>query len=124
MSRWKYIRSGGDVYRDLGVDKDGSVWNPNGYPEDIVRAAVCEAEGRRHARRSTAAKKAADTRRQRKERLVYQVVQRLKDGGALTPGTHCHICGRGLDDPESKARGIGSDCWQLILASLDAEAGA
>ncbi len=124
MSRWKYIRYDGDVYRDLGVDQDGSVYNPHGYPEDIVRAAVSKAEARRHERASVAAKKSADTHRQRKERNVYQVAQRLKNGGALTPGTHCHICGRGLDDPESKARGIGSDCWQLILASIEAQATA
>lgn len=124
MTRFKYVREGGDLYWDVGVEKDGSLYNPHGYPDDLVRAAVCEAEERRHARASRAAKKAAETRRRRRERLVYEVVQRLKDGGALTPGTHCEICGRGLDDPESIARGIGSDCWQVILASLDAEAGA
>jgi Family of unknown function (DUF6011) len=120
MSRWKYIRCGGDIYRDIGVNEDGSVHNPHGYPEDVVRAAVTEAEARRHARASAAAKKAAQTRRRRRERLVYKAVQRLMDGGALTPGTNCEICGRGLDDPESKARGVGSDCWQLILAAIEA----
>jgi hypothetical protein len=119
MSRWKWVRHDGDIYRDVGVDKDGSVHNPNGYPEDVVRAAVEGAEARRHARASEAAK--------RKDRMVYQVVQRLRDGGTFTPGTHCEICGRGLDDPDSKARGadvsptpgIGSECWQLILAALE-----
>jgi Family of unknown function (DUF6011) len=121
---WKAIRHDGDVYIDIGVDKDGSVYNPHGYPEDIVRAAVRGAEERRHERRSAAAKKAAQTRRRRRERLVYQVVQRLRDGGAFNPGTHCEICGKGLSDPESEARGIGSDCWQDIHARLEAGASA
>ena len=47
-------------------------------------------------------------------------MQRLKEGGKLTPGTHCEICGKTLGDPESKARGIGSDCWQFILTLINA----
>jgi uncharacterized Zn finger protein (UPF0148 family) len=118
---WKVIRHDGEVYIDIGVDKkDGSVYNPHGYPEDIVRAAVAGAEARQHERRSAAAKKAAQTRQKRREKLVYRVVQRLRAGGVLTPGTHCEICGKGLTDPESEARGIGSDCWQSILTSLQA----
>ncbi|MGO9154706.1 hypothetical protein [Mycobacterium sp.] len=31
MARWKYLRYNGDGYLDLGVDKDGSVYNPHGY---------------------------------------------------------------------------------------------
>ena len=120
MSRWKWISNpAGGTYRDIGVDKDGSVWNPNGYPEDLVRAAVGAAAERRRERRSIAAKRAAQTRQRRKERRVYEVVARLEGGGVLHPGINCEICGRGLDDPQSKARGIGSDCWQLVLASIE-----
>jgi Family of unknown function (DUF6011) len=119
---WKFIRHDGDVYIDINVNEDGSLYNPHGYPEDIVRAAVAGAEARQHERRSAAAKKAAETRRRRREKLVYQVVQRLRDGGAFHPGAHCEICGKGLTDPQSEARGIGSDCWQDIHARLEAGA--
>ena len=43
---------------------------------------------------------------------------RLADGGEFTPGTNCEICGKGLDDPQSLARGIGSDCWQRVMRDL------
>jgi hypothetical protein len=95
---------------DVGILEDGSLHNPNGYPEDEVRSAVEAANERRHQRRSKAAKRAAETRRQRKERLVYELVERLKKGGHLQPSTHRIICKRQLDDPESLARGIGRDC--------------
>jgi hypothetical protein len=117
---WRTIRDRerGEVYRDVGIEDDGTLFNPHHYPEDLVRAAVQRAEARLHDRRSAAAKKAAETRRLRKERLVYETVQRLQAGGVLTPGINCEICGRGLTDRQSKARGIGSDCWQLIMAHL------
>ncbi len=118
--RWKYIHDDGDCFYDVGIKEDGSLHNPRGYPDHRVRAAIDGALARRHARASTAAKKAAETRRRRKERQVYRIVQRLNDGGTLTPATNCEICGRGLDDPESLARGIGSDCWQQILAAIEA----
>lgn len=119
--RWKWISDGnGGRYHDVGVNDDGTLHNPHGYPVDNVCAAIAGAEQRLHARRIAAATKAAETRRRRKEKLVYEVVQRLKADGqsAFCPGEVCGICGRGLDDPESRARGIGSDCWQQILAAL------
>jgi hypothetical protein len=119
---FRYVRYDGDEFLDVGIREDGSLHNPHGYPDDQVRAAIDGALARRHAYASAAAKRAAETRRRRKERKVYQVVRRLKDGGTFTPGDHCEICGRGLDDPQSLARGIGSDCWQLILAGLEADA--
>ena len=53
---------------------------------------------------------------------MYEVVERLKAGGKLIPGDTCEICWKHLDDPESKARGIGSDCWQTILSMIDGRA--
>lgn len=109
----------GGALNNVGLNPDGTLHNPNGYPEELVRASIAGALERRHARMSAAAKKAAKTRAERKERNVYRVVAKLKAGGKLTPGTHCEICGKGLGDPESKARGIGSDCWQFILDLID-----
>lgn len=105
---------------DVGIDADGSLYNPNNYPEDIVRAAVLAADARRHERRSKAAKKAAVTRAQRIEKKVYAVVKALLGGGQLTASRTCLICGKGCSDPESIKRGIGSDCWQHILSAMSA----
>jgi hypothetical protein len=35
------------------------------------------------------------------------------------PGRHCYVCGRHLDDPSAIDRGIGSECWQGVLAAID-----
>jgi hypothetical protein len=130
MSRYRWIwrfqpRPGNPVpaerFFDVGILPDGTLHNPRGYPEDEVRAAVLAADARCHERRSRAARKAAETRRHRRDAQVYAAVKRLASGGAFIPWTNCEVCGRGLDDPESIARGIGSDCWQDVLRLLEIE---
>src|SRR5262245_53287295 len=118
MSLWRRIRHDGQEMHDLGVRDDGSVVNPNGYPEAAVRAAVAWAEERRRVRRSTAAVRAAATRRHRMERRVYEVAQRIIDGHGFGPSGRCAICTKELGDPESIKRGIGSDCWQGVICML------
>jgi hypothetical protein len=39
---------------DIGINADGSLHNPNGYPPETVRAAVLAVDARRHERRSQA----------------------------------------------------------------------
>jgi hypothetical protein len=116
--RWVYTPNG-DRLSSVGILADGSLHNPNNYPEDVVRAAVLAADARRHERRSQAAKQAAETRRVRTARRVYRAVERIKAGGVYGPSGKCAICGKGLSDAESIQRGIGSDCWQAILALLN-----
>jgi hypothetical protein len=60
---------------DAGILPDGTLHNPGGYPDDIVRAAV-HAEGERcHKRRSQAASKAAEMRQRRQEKRVFVLDQ-------------------------------------------------
>jgi hypothetical protein len=116
-SIWDY--SDGFVsYRNVGVEQDGSLFNPNGYPEDKLRLVIERVFEEKHKRRSAGAKKAAVTRAKRVEAKLYEVVQRLKDGGTFLTAAECEICGKRLDDPQSRARGIGSDCWQRVLDRL------
>ena len=63
-----------------GILPDGTLHNPNNYPDDIVRAAVLAADARRHERRSQAAKRAAVTRSKRQERKVYAIAKALAAG--------------------------------------------
>jgi hypothetical protein len=112
---WRWIRHDGDRLYDVGTNADGTLHNPNNYPADTVRAAIAGAEQRLHERRSKAAKKAAQTRQARKERLVYETARRIVDGHVFGPRRNCCICGRGLGDEQSIERGIGSECWQLVL---------
>jgi hypothetical protein len=49
---------------------------------------------------------------------VYEVAKRIVQGGRYGPRRNCTICGRGLDDAQSIARGIGSECWQEVLGEI------
>lgn len=88
---------------------------PRWTVQQIIRA-VYDATARRAARRSTAARKAATTRQQRQDALVYQLAQRWAATGQFVPSRRCRLCRKLLDDPQAIQRGIGSDCWQRILA--------
>jgi hypothetical protein len=118
MSLWRWCGR----YRDIGIYADGTLWNPNGYPEEEVRAAVLAADERRKAeqqvRRRAGAVKAVATRRRRHEKRVYETAYRYMREGQLNPSQNCNICGRYLTDEESIGRGIGSECWQGILARI------
>lgn len=116
MSKWKWIRHEGTYLRDVGVASDGTLHNPHGYPEDVVRAAIAEAEARAKERRRAGARKAVATRRARTEFLYYDTARRLIAGEVFGPATHCRICGRHFSDPHSVQRGVGPECWQPLTA--------
>lgn len=122
MSMWKRIMhqlNGARMrFDDVGIRPDGTLYNPNGYPENEVRAAVLAAEERQRERRSKRAKMAAETRRLRRERLVHITVQRILAGHPIGPRANCAICRRCLDDPQSVHRGIGPECWQDIMRDV------
>jgi hypothetical protein len=118
--RWVRNDSTGDVFHDVGILADGTLHNPRGYPEDLVRATVLETNEYWAQRRSQAAKKAAATRSDRRERRIYEVIRKLGRGHKYGPASHCVVCGKSLGDPESIERGIGSDCWQEIMKRMQA----
>jgi hypothetical protein len=117
--KYHWVYGGAGKLYDVGILADGTLHNPRGYPEDIVRAAVLAADEREVQRRSEAAKKAAATRAARRQRRIYEVIEKLRLGHKYGPATHCVVCGKGLGDSESIERGIGSDCWQRIVAKLE-----
>jgi hypothetical protein len=127
MGKWRSVWHDNERLNSVGILPDGSLWNPNGYPEDIVRAAIAAAEARQHERRSKAAKKAAATRLQHQEKKTLAVARRLLAGGGIGGRSHCAICGRDLGDPQSIKRGVGSECWgnvYALVALLKAQASA
>jgi hypothetical protein len=117
---WKWISHEGHYFYNVGVGADGTLHNPRNYPEDEVRAAIAGAQERARARRSSAARKAAVTRRKRQDQRVYEAARRIVDGEVFGPADSCFICWRHLDDPESVRRGIGSECWQGVLERIRA----
>jgi hypothetical protein len=116
--RWVWDLERRDRLHDVGINEDGSLHNPHGYPEDLVRAAVAAAVARRHQRRSLSATQAAATRARRTALRVQQIAQRLVEGAGIGPNHHCQICRKAVTDADSIARGIGSECWQGVLAAV------
>jgi predicted nucleic acid-binding Zn ribbon protein len=86
-------------------------------PDEVVRAAVLAAEQRRHARKSAAAKK-KQARRVAVDKIDAAALA-LIAGKTIGPRNHCYICGRSLDDPQSVARAIGSECSQGVLNAME-----
>ena len=86
-------------------------------PGEIVRA-MHDTFRRRQERASAAAKKAAVTRAARVEQLVYEAARDLIEN-RLSPRDTCRCCGREVSDAESIRRGIGSECWQRVLAAFE-----
>ena len=119
-SFYTWVPYQGQVLRDVGIRADGTLQNPHGYPPEAVRAAVQAADQARIERRSAGAKKAAQTRRARKDRRAHQAAIDFLEKHATGPREHCYICGRELTDPESVERGIGSECWQDVLRLAEA----
>ena len=82
MSIWPEITHDGQTLHHIGIKVDGTLWNPNGYPEDMVRTAIAGAEARAHERRSKAAHKAAATRARRRVLKINRIVQEYRAKGS------------------------------------------
>ena len=103
----------------IGIYYDGRVRNPHNYPEDVVRKVLANLAEVDRKRRSDGAKKAAVTRKRRQAKMILQMATRIVEGRQTGPRSNCAICGRGLCDPESIQRGIGSECWQGVLSETE-----
>jgi hypothetical protein len=117
--KYKWVYHNETKLYEVGILADGTLHNPRGYPDALVREAVLAADARRNERRSKAAKKAAATRNRRQEKLVLQIAERIVRGAATGPSGKCVICHRPLDDAVSIQRGIGSECWQEVLSAIE-----
>jgi hypothetical protein len=119
MSRYKWVNCDGGKLYEVGILADGTLYNPRGYPDDVVRATVLAADADRHDRRSRAAKKAAATNAERRALKVRIIAERIAARQATGPAHHCYVCGRQLTDQQSVNRGIGSECWQEVLTKVE-----
>lgn len=119
LYRSVHSTDGQQRFYSVGIDSSGELYNPNAYPEADVRAALAAAEERRRQRRSNAAHKAAATRERRKRTHLAKIADQIARGSTFSNRLTCVACRRALTDPESIARGIGSECWQEVLAFLE-----
>jgi hypothetical protein len=102
-------------FDNVGINSDGSLHNPNGYPEEEVRDVVTKALQKYLDCRSSRAKRAAETRRRRVELRVHAAAQRMLEQKQIGPrGASC-ICARGMSDQVSIGRGIEPECWSRVL---------
>ena len=118
---WKWIGypETGQRLEDIGILADGSLHNPNGYPEHLVRQLVQGAIDRRDKRRKDAAAKAVITRKRRRDKHVNDIAAKILRDENIGPSSKCVVCRRKLDDDASIARGVGSECWQELLRTVD-----
>ena len=121
MSKYKWVWTADKFGKlwSVGINEDGSLHNPNSYPEDQVREAVEFADARRTERRQKSAAKGAATRKRRHELKISKVREGLAIGRVYGPSARCVCCGRGLSDPESRQRGIGPECWDGVFGSYE-----
>ena len=119
MSTWRRVTHEGQQLLNIGIAADGSLVNPNGYPEAVVRAAVEGAEARRAERRKRAAAKAVETRKRRQERRIYAIARKLLAKASIGPRVTCASCARALEDPISVERGIGPECLERVKAAIE-----
>ena len=120
MSHYRFVWEDHEKKRlyNVGILPDGTLHNPNGYPEEMVRAAVLAADQRRHERRSQAATKAAATKSERRALKVLIIAKRAAAEQAVGPRSRCYVCGKKLTDRQSIDRGIGPECWQDVLNQI------
>jgi hypothetical protein len=86
-----------------------------------VRDAAVE---RRYIKRQAAAAKGAVTRERRHSLHVDQIARALTEGHVFGPLPRCICCKRWLSEAESVNRGIGPECWQMVLSRFEAIRGA
>lgn len=116
--KWKWIDHGERRLYNVGVLGDGSLYNPRGYDEAVVREAVRQAEERYHASCSIAAKKAAITRQRRRERLTYDVQRGLLPSATTVRASIASSAARGSGTanrlPVESEASVGSGCWSRV----------
>jgi hypothetical protein len=118
-SSWRWVYGADDSIRNCCIEIEGShvvraEASTDHAPAQIVRG-IYDALKRERQRRSEAARRAANTRAERRDRMVYSPARYYLDRGAFPPAGKCRICGRKLSDQESISRGIGAECWQGVL---------
>jgi hypothetical protein len=111
--------SGKKMLRRVGVLADGSVWNPEGHDEQLLRQAVAIADVFMKEKRHQAAMKASETRRRRHDINLDKLARKYLAGNVFGPQHNCACCDKALTDQISILRGIGSECWGHLMSRCE-----
>jgi hypothetical protein len=122
--QWRIVWFNGSSYRNVGLNTDGSLYNPNGHPNEAellsyLTQIVADREEEKRQRRVAGAKRAVITRARRRQRLIWQAANKLVQDENTGPAVVCICCRKKLTDPASIGRGIGSECWQHVLDTVE-----
>jgi hypothetical protein len=116
---WTNLEHPGKLVYKVGFYDDGTLYNPEGYPEEEARRLIepryAKWKEEREERRKRGAARAVITRARRREKLINEIADKMVRDEQIGPRHSCCICKRKLTDEVSIARGIGSECWQGIL---------
>jgi hypothetical protein len=109
-----------EKYKDVWIEEDGSLHNPNQYPdEELVRVAVLRADAQQVAQKTKQIERAVATRRKRQEARIHQAAKLILSEIGISKQNNCFCCHKGLGDSASIERGIGSECWQHVLVAME-----
>jgi hypothetical protein len=117
--RWRSISYDGSYFSSIAINDDGSLWNPNGYAEDRVRAAIAWANEQKWKRREEGIRRGVEKRKQRRESRITGAAQKLLTERGVGNHWRCVCCDKLLTDPVSVKRGIGPECWEHVLRRLE-----
>jgi Family of unknown function (DUF6011) len=115
MKKYKWVAYHGERYYSVGHEKDGILYNPNGYREESVQAILEEIAERRRQRKADGIRRAVATRAKRRELRINEVAMAILRGEGIGNQGECACCKKLLADPESIDRSIGPECWQNVL---------
>jgi Family of unknown function (DUF6011) len=94
-------------------------WEEDDRQREERRAAYkAEREERERQRRERAIARGVATRARRREEKFREAVQALRDN-KLQPAGFCRCCAKFLSDPASIERGIGPECWEVVLKAVE-----
>ncbi len=115
-SRW-WPQAG--EFREVAVRDDGSLWNPNGYADADVRAAIAKAEARLAERKQESIQRGVEKRAKRREQRIWAAAEAIRKGAGIGHRLNCYCCRKALTDPASIERGIGPECWEHVLKAVE-----
>ena len=106
-------------FREVAIRDDGSLWNPNNYPEADVRAAIAAAEARIAERKRESIKRGVEKRARRREERIWKAADIIRRNEGIGRRDTCYCCNKLLTDPVSIERGIGPECWEHVLQHVE-----
>jgi hypothetical protein len=118
--QWSSVPYKGRRLYSIGINDDGSLYNPNNYPEEDARTAALGADERKKEKLIEARKQGVVTRQRRREQRIAKIAKAYLLGHHVGNLRQCAMCERTLSDPVSIERGIGSECWPHLMERLAA----